>query len=249
MRLGITFEEAAFGTQKKISIKRIENCPDCNGTGAKDGKAYKVCTNCHGTGHVTQTQRTPFGQFSSTGVCPVCKGKGKVITEVCKSCGGQGRTEKTREITVNIPAGIDNGQTITYAGEGNGGRNGGERGSLVVEIMVKPHKLFRRRGSDLQLELPITIAEAALGCSIYVPTLKNPQELKIPEGTQSGTIFKLKNCGIKKLRGSDYGDMYVKVIVEVPKSLSREQKDLLRRLDGSFELKQFPRKKEYKDKN
>lgn len=249
VRLGITFEEAAFGTQKKISIKRIENCPDCNGTGAKDGKAYKVCTNCHGTGHVTQTQRTPFGQFSSTGVCPVCKGKGKVITEVCKSCGGQGRTEKTREITVNIPAGIDNGQTITYAGEGNGGRNGGERGSLVVEIMVRPHKLFRRSGSDLQLELPITIAEAALGCSIYVPTLKNPQELKIPEGTQSGTIFKLKNCGIKKLRDSDYGDMYVKVIVEVPKSLSREQKDLLRRLDGSFELKQFPRKKEYKDKN
>ncbi len=247
--VNVSFLEAALGASKEIKLNRLERCPDCNGTGAKDGKAYKVCTNCHGTGHVTQTQRTPFGQFSSTGVCPVCKGKGKVITEVCKSCGGQGRTEKTREITVNIPAGIDNGQTITYAGEGNGGRNGGERGSLVVEIMVRPHKLFRRSGSDLQLELPITIAEAALGCSIYVPTLKNPQELKIPEGTQSGTIFKLKNCGIKKLRGSDYGDMYVKVIVEVPKSLSREQKDLLRRLDGSFELKQFPRKKEYKDKN
>ena len=228
--LTLTFEEAAFGVQKKINVRRVENCSACNGTGAKDGKAFKTCTNCNGTGHVTQVQRTPFGQFSSTGVCPVCKGKGRVVTETCKSCGGQGRIERIREITVNVPAGIDNGQTITYAGEGNGGRNGGERGSLVVEIAVRPHKLFRRAGSDLQLEVPVTIAEAALGCTISVPTLKGAQELKIPEGTQSGTVFKLRNCGVKKLRGSDSGDLYVKVVVEVPKSLSREQKDLLRRL-------------------
>ncbi len=246
--LSLTFEEAAFGTKKTISVKRIEVCADCNGTGAKDGKAYKVCTNCHGTGQVTHTQRTPFGQFSSMGVCPVCKGRGKVITEVCKSCGGQGRVERTREIVVNVPAGIDNGQTITYAGEGNGGRNGGERGSLVVEIAVRPHKIFRRSGSDLQLELPLTIAEAALGCTVMIPTLNNPQELKIPEGTQNGTIFQLKNCGIKKLRGSDSGDLYVKAVVEVPKSLSREQKELLRKLDAAFDVKQFPRKKEYKEK-
>lgn len=246
--LTLTFEEAAFGVQKKINVRRVENCSACNGTGAKDGKAFKTCTNCNGTGHVTQVQRTPFGQFSSTGVCPVCKGKGRVVTETCKSCGGQGRIERIREITVNVPAGIDNGQTITYAGEGNGGRNGGERGSLVVEIAVRPHKLFRRAGSDLQLEVPVTIAEAALGCTISVPTLKGAQELKIPEGTQSGTVFKLRNCGVKKLRGSDCGDLYVKVVVEVPKSLSREQKDLLRRLDAAFEVKQFPRKKEYKEK-
>lgn len=246
--LTLTFEEAAFGVQKKINVRRVENCSACNGTGAKDGKAFKTCTNCNGTGHVTQVQRTPFGQFSSTGVCPVCKGKGRVVTETCKSCGGQGRIERIREITVNVPAGIDNGQTITYAGEGNGGRNGGERGSLVVEIAVRPHKLFRRAGSDLQLEVPVTIAEAALGCTISVPTLKGAQELKIPEGTQSGTVFKLRNCGIKKLRGSDSGDLYVKVVVEVPKSLNREQKDLLRRLDAAFEVKQFPRKKEYKEK-
>lgn len=246
--LALTFEEAAFGVQKKINVRRVENCSACNGTGAKDGKAFKTCTNCNGTGHVTQVQRTPFGQFSSTGVCPVCKGKGRVVTETCKSCGGQGRIERIREITVNVPAGIDNGQTITYAGEGNGGRNGGERGSLVVEIAVRPHKLFRRAGSDLQLEVPVTIAEAALGCTISVPTLKGAQELKIPEGTQSGTVFKLRNCGVKKLRGSDSGDLYVKVVVEVPKSLSREQKDLLRRLDAAFEVKQFPRKKEYKEK-
>ena len=246
--LTLTFEEAAFGVQKKINVRRVENCSACNGTGAKDGKAFKTCTNCNGTGHVTQVQRTPFGQFSSTGVCPVCKGKGRVVTETCKSCGGQGRIERIREITVNVPAGIDNGQTTTYAGEGNGGRNGGERGSLVVEITVRPHKLFRRAGSDLQLEVPVTIAEAALGCTISVPTLKGAQELKIPEGTQSGTVFKLRNCGVKKLRGSDSGDLYVKVVVEVPKSLSREQKDLLRRLDAAFEVKQFPRKKEYKEK-
>ena len=246
--LTLTFEEAAFGVQKKINVRRVENCSACNGTGAKDGKAFKTCTNCNGTGHVTQVQRTPFGQFSSTGVCPVCKGRGRVVTETCKSCGGQGRIERIREITVNVPAGIDNGQTITYAGEGNGGRNGGERGSLVVEITVRPHKLFRRAGSDLQLEVPVTIAEAALGCTISVPTLKGAQELKIPEGTQSGTVFKLRNCGVKKLRGSDSGDLYVKVVVEVPKSLNREQKDLLRRLDAAFEVKQFPRKKEYKEK-
>ena len=170
--LTLTFEEAAFGVQKKITVKRVENCAACNGTGAKDGKAFKTCSNCNGTGRVTQVQRTPFGQFSSTGVCPVCKGRGRVITETCKSCSGQGRVEQTREITVNVPAGIDNGQTITYAGEGNGGRNGGERGSLVVEITVRPHKLFRRVGSDLQLEVPLTIAEAALGCTISVPTTR-----------------------------------------------------------------------------
>ena len=135
--LTLTFEEAAFGVQKKISVKRVENCTACGGTGAKDGKAFKTCTSCGGTGRVTQVQRTPFGQFSSTGVCPACRGTGKIITETCKSCGGKGRVERVREITVNVPAGIDNGQTITYAGEGNGGRNGGERGSLVVEMRAR----------------------------------------------------------------------------------------------------------------
>lgn len=245
----LTFEEAAFGVQKKVSVRRTETCSDCNGTGAKPGTGTKVCSNCHGSGQVTHTQNTPFGQFSSTGVCPVCKGKGKIVTDPCKTCGGMGRTEKVREITVNIPAGIDNGQTITYTGEGNAGRGGGERGSLIVEIAVRPHKLFKRNGSDLQLELPLTIAEAALGCTVVVPTLKNTQELKIPEGTQSGTVFKIKGGGIKKLRSQDSGDLFVKVIVEVPKSLTREQKDLLRKLDADFDLKQFPRKKEYKDKN
>lgn len=246
--ISLTFEEAVFGTQKTVTIRRVENCPDCNGTGAKGGTAFKTCTNCGGSGRVTTTQRTPFGQFSSTGVCPVCKGKGKVVTEQCHTCSGQGRYERGREIKVNIPAGIDAGQRITYQGEGHSGINGGERGSLIVEISIKPHKYFKRSGSDIQLEVPISIAEAALGCTLNVPTLYGYQDVKVPEGTQSGTIFKVKNCGVKKLRGNDKGDMYVKVIVEVPKTLTRDQKDALRKLDASFDLKQLPQKKSYRDK-
>ena len=248
LTMTLTFEEAAFGIEKTITIKRVESCPDCNGTGAKNGRAFKVCSNCGGSGKVTQTQRTPFGQFSSTGVCPVCKGKGRVVTDTCKTCNGQGRYERAREIKVSIPAGIDNGQRITYQHEGHAGLNGGERGNLIIEIKIKEHKLFTRKGADIRLEIPVTIAEAALGCTIVVPTLTKPQDLKIPEGTQSGTIFKIKNHGMKKLRSNDKGDMFVKIIVEVPKSVSREQKDLLRKLDVSFDKKQFPRKKEYNNK-
>ena len=248
IRMTLTFEEAAFGVQKKVSVRRTEVCSDCGGSGAKPGTGTKTCSNCHGTGHVTRTQSTPFGQFSSTGVCPVCKGKGKIVTDPCKTCGGSGMTERAREITINIPAGIDNGQTITYSGEGNAGVRGGERGSLIVEIAVRPHKLFKRRGSDLNLQLPLTIAEAALGCTVSVPTLRTPQDLRIPEGTQSGTVFKLKGCGIKKLRSQDNGDLYVTVVVEVPKTLTREQRDLMRKLDAAFELRQFPQKREYRDK-
>ncbi len=245
----LTFEEAAFGIEKAVNIKRTENCPDCNGTGAKNGSSFNVCPTCKGSGSVTQTQRTPFGQFSSTNVCPTCKGKGRIVTEPCPTCGGAGREERTREIKINIPAGIETGQRITYPSEGGAGRNGGEKGSLVVEVSVRPHKLFKRNGADLQLEVPISISEAALGTTLYVPSLKTPQELKIPEGTQSGTVFKIKGQGIKKLRSkNDYGDLYVKVIVEVPKSVTREQRELLRSLDSSFDTKQFPRKKEYKDK-
>lgn len=246
--VNITFEEAAFGVQKTVNIKRVENCPHCDGTGAKDAKAFKVCTQCHGSGRVTVTQRTPFGQISTESVCPTCKGSGKIITEKCAHCSGHGRTEYAREVKVNIPAGIDAGQRITYRGEGHGGINGGEKGSLVVEISVAPHKLFTRNGFDIHLELPISFADAALGCSVAIPTLYGKHDLKIPEGTQSGATLKVKNMGIKKLRGGDKGDMYVHVVVEVPKSLSREQKELLKKLDGTFETKQHPLRKAYDDK-
>ena len=243
----ITFDEAAFGVQRIVSVRRVENCPDCNGTGAKDGKAFKQCSKCNGTGEVQTVQRTPFGQFSSRTVCPDCKGRGKIITETCKTCNGQGRFEKTRDVKINIPAGIDNGQRITYQGEGHSGVNGGEKGSLVVEIRVQPHKLFVRNGKDLKITVPISFVDAALGCTLTIPTLYGEETLKVPEGTQSGTEFKLRNCGIKDLRNSSKGDLFVKVDVEVPKSVTREQKELLKKLADSSEGKQYPRKKAYEE--
>ncbi|MBR4800716.1 MAG: molecular chaperone DnaJ [Clostridia bacterium] len=243
----ISFDEAAFGVQRIVNVRRVESCPDCKGTGAKDGTAFRQCTKCGGSGRVTTTQRTPFGQFSSTGVCPDCKGRGKIITEPCKTCGGQGRFEKTREVKINIPAGIDNGQRITYQGEGHSGINGGEKGSLVVEIRVQPHKLFVRSGKDLKITVPVNFAEAALGCTLQIPTLYGVQQLKVPEGTQSGTEFKIKNCGIKDLRGTGKGDLYVKVYVEVPKSVNHEQKEMLKKFADTCEAKQYPQKKAYEE--
>lgn len=247
--VNLTFEEAAFGTQKTVNVKRVENCPDCKGTGAKDGTAFKVCSQCKGSGRVTMTQRTPFGQVSTQGVCPTCHGTGKIITDKCTSCGGVGRFEKVREVKVNIPAGIDSGQRIRYDNEGHAGSNGGEKGGLYVEVRVAPHKLFSRNGFDVLLELPISIVDATLGTTIEVPTLYGNKEVKIPEGTQSGTVFTIKNYGIKKLKGTGKGDMFVKVVVEVPKSVSKEQKEFLKRFDQiSDQKKQYPLKKAYDEK-
>lgn len=247
--VNLTFEEAAFGTQKTVSVKRVENCPDCKGTGAKDGTAFKVCSQCKGSGRVTMTQRTPFGQVSTQGVCPACHGTGKIITDKCTSCGGVGRFEKVREVKVNIPAGIDSGQRVRYDNEGHAGSNGGEKGGLYVEVRVAPHKLFSRNGFDVLLEVPISIVDATLGTTIEVPTLYGNKEVKIPEGTQSGTVFTIKNYGIKKLKGTGKGDMFVKVVVEVPKSVSKEQKEFLKRFDQiSDQKKQYPLKKAYDEK-
>lgn len=247
--VNLTFEEAAFGTQKTVSVKRVENCPDCKGTGAKDGTAFKVCSQCKGSGRVTMTQRTPFGQVSTQGVCPTCHGTGKIITDKCTSCGGVGRFEKVREVKVNIPAGIDSGQRVRYDNEGHAGSNGGEKGGLYVEVRVVPHKLFSRNGFDVLLEVPISIVDATLGTTIEVPTLYGNKDVKIPEGTQSGTVFTIKNYGIKKLKGTGKGDMFVKVVVEVPKSVSKEQKEFLKRFDQiSDQKKQYPLKKAYDEK-
>ncbi len=246
--LTITFEEAVFGTQKMVSVKRAEECPSCHGTGAKDGKSFSTCPQCGGRGQVTTVQRTPFGQISATNVCPKCKGKGKIVTEQCSACSGQGRVVKNREIKVNIPAGIDNGQRITYHGEGHGGANGGESGALVVEITVKPHKLFVRKGFDLFVDYPVTFYEATVGATVGIPTPYGEKELKIPECTQSGTQLKLKGCGVKKLRSESKGDMYVNVVVEVPKSLSKEQKENLQKFAKSLEQKQRPLKKAFDEK-
>ncbi|MCI8733669.1 MAG: molecular chaperone DnaJ [Clostridia bacterium] len=246
--ISFTFEEAVFGVQKLVTIKRVENCPHCAGTGAKDGKAFKVCPQCNGRGKVTQSQRTPFGTINTEGVCPSCKGAGRIITEKCPLCAGHGRKEQAREIKVNIPAGIDAGQRITYQGEGHNGVNGGEKGSLVIEVSIAPHKLFKRNGADILMDLPLSFVDATLGCTMTIPTLYGDYDLKIPEGTQSGTVIKVKNMGVKKLRSNDKGDMQVKVVVEIPKSITHEQKELLKKLGDSFEDKQFPNQKAFNAK-
>ena len=247
VKLTITFEEAAFGCKKTIRIKRVENCPDCNGTGAKNGSSLKTCTSCNGAGYVNRIQRTPFGQIQTQGVCPNCKGKGKIVMEQCPKCHGQGRVEQLRDIEVQIPAGVDNGQHKIMRNEGHHGINGGGKGDLIVYLNVQPHKYFKRRNADIMIELPINPVEAALGTTINVPTLSGTTAVKIPEGTQSGEILTVKGKGIRKLNSDSYGDLYVKVIVETPKSLSREQKDLLNKLKVSFDSKQFPMKKKYDD--
>ncbi len=248
LNLKVNFEDAVFGAKKTINVKRVETCATCGGSGASPNSGLKVCPQCGGSGMITQTQRTPFGQFSTQTTCPHCKGKGKVIVEPCRDCNGAGRYEKVREITVNIPAGINTGQRITYQGEGHAGINGGPKGNLIVEITACQHKYFVRNEYDINLDVPISVFDATLGTTIDIPTLTGVIELKIPEGTQSGTVFRIKHKGVKKLRGVDKGDMLVKVVVETPRSLSKQQKELLKKVDESFDEKQFQKIKEYKTK-
>ncbi|HHV60017.1 MAG TPA: molecular chaperone DnaJ [Clostridiaceae bacterium] len=225
--LDITFEEAAFGVNKMININRSEKCTACKGTGSKPGSGPETCRHCNGTGQIQYKQSTPFGQFINVKTCEVCNGEGKVITNPCSTCGGRGNIRKNVKIDVKVPAGIDDGQTISLRGEGEPGQRGGPPGDLYISIRVKPHPLFKRQGSDVICEIPITFVQAALGAEIEVPTLDGKVSYKINEGTQTGTVFRLKGKGIPYLRGSGRGDQYVKVNVEVPKKLTQKQRELL----------------------
>mgnify|MGYP004507227347 FL=1 len=229
----LTFEEAAFGAKKEINLTREESCDECGGSGAAKGTTAEVCQVCHGSGQVRTTQNTVFGSFSSTQQCTACHGTGRIIRTPCKKCGGKGRIRRARRISINVPAGIDNGQAITLRGEGEQGKRGGAAGDLYVYFSVKPHKLFKRRGNDIYLEVAVSFANAALGAEITVPTLEDSIKYKIPEGTQPGTVFRIRGKGIKRLGGNDRGDMYITVGVEVPRRLSSKQKELLRAFDDS----------------
>ena len=229
--LQLTFEEAVFGCEKSISVTRNESCKDCGGTGAKKGTSPETCPVCRGSGQVQSTQRTPFGVFSSSSPCQNCKGTGKIIKEPCPSCKGEGRVRKTRTIRVKIPAGIDDGQTISLRGEGNGGTQGGPAGDLYVTVYVKEHKMFKRDGQDIILEMPISFAQAALGATLTVPTVDGKVQYDLPEGTQTGTVFRLRGSGVPSINGRGRGDQYVKVNVEIPRNLNHEQKELLRKFD------------------
>lgn len=231
VNLDLTFEEAAFGCEKKISLTRKETCPTCNGSKAKPGTGSHTCEKCGGTGQIRISQRTPFGVTQTVRPCDACGGSGEIIDEPCDNCGGSGAVNKKRTITVNIPAGVDTGSVLPLRGEGNCGTQGGRNGDIYVYINVKKHDLFEREDDDIYIDIPITFAQAALGDEIKVPTLEGTVKMKIPEGTQTGTTFKLKGKGIQSVNGFGKGNQYVTVNVEVPKKLTEKQKEALRAFD------------------
>jgi len=225
--LGINFEEAAFGVEKEVNISRHEKCGVCQGTGAKPGKSPKTCSKCNGNGEVRYTQRTPLGQFVNVKTCDACRGEGTVIEDPCGECKGSGKIQKSKKIEIKIPAGVDTGSVIPLRGEGEPGAKGGPSGDLFIVLRVRPHEIFQRDGNDIICEIPITFVQAALGDDLVIPSLDGRIKYKIPEGTQSGTVFRIKGKGIPNLRGYGRGDLYVKAIVEIPKRLNEKQKDLL----------------------
>lgn len=242
--LRITFEEAANGCEKSFEFYRNENCETCHGTGAKPGTSPTTCQTCHGTGQIRQNG----GWMTTVRTCPNCGGTGTVITDKCTSCGGSGRVRKRRTATVKVPAGIDNGQTIVMSNQGEPGLRGGPNGDLYINVIVKPHKLFRREGFNLRLDLPISFTQAALGGEVDVPTLNGTVKYRIPEGTQNDTEFRLKGQGIQQLNMPGKGDLLVRVRVEVPRKLSDKQKDLLRQFEESSTGKEYETRKSFMDR-
>jgi molecular chaperone DnaJ len=232
--VSISFEEAAFGCQKEVTVGRVEKCPDCGGNGCAPGTTPEICPDCKGSGQVRTTQRTPFGMTQTMSACPKCRGTGKIIHQPCKTCRGAGSVRKQQKIKVTIPAGIDDEQTISLRGQGNSGINGGPAGDLLVTVIVRPHARFERDGTSVLLEQEISYAQAALGAEVEVPTLDGPVKLTIPEGTQPGSVFRLRGKGIPYLRGSGRGDQFVTVRLAVPKNLSSSQKELLRQFAASM---------------
>ena len=244
----LSFEEAAFGCEKEIEIDRVEQCTECGGTGAEKGYTPETCSNCHGTGTVKQTQRTPFGAFSSTGPCPNCRGTGKIIKKPCKKCRGTGQERRSRKLSVKIPAGIDDGQSVALRGQGGAGVNGGPAGDVIVTVSIRPHPLFQRDGYDVWCEVPISYAQACLGDKLIVPTIDGKVEYTMPAGTQPGTVFRMRGKGIQAVNGRGRGDQFVKVTLKVPKNLSDHQKDLLRKLEDSDTAQNHPQRKSFRDK-
>ncbi|MFA6303688.1 MAG: molecular chaperone DnaJ [Legionella sp.] len=227
----LTLEEAASGKEIEITVPRHGTCTLCTGTGAKQGSKPKSCETCNGIGQV----RIQQGFFSIQQTCPSCHGEGQVITDPCPDCQGQGRVRESKKLTVKIPAGIDNGDRVRLSGEGEAGTHGGGSGDLYVQVSVKKHAIFERVDNDLNCEVPISFVTAALGGSIEVPTLEGRVTLKIPAETQTGKVFRLRSKGMKSVRGYAQGDLLCKVSVETPVNLSREQKDLLSKLQESLE--------------
>lgn len=247
-RLELTFEEAAFGCEKEVSAPRIENCPTCHGTGSADGK-IETCSRCHGTGQEQVVQSFMGMRMQTATTCSQCGGRGKIIKTPCGTCKGKGKVRKNNRVKVTVPAGIDNGQTLRVRSEGCVGANGGPNGDLLVEVRVKAHETFVRDGYDIRCAVPISFTQAALGAEIQVPTLEGNVPYTIPEGTQTGKEFFIRDKGIPELNNSRRrGDLRFTVVVETPTKLTREQKELLRKLDGSLEKNNSPKGRSFFDK-
>jgi len=244
-RLELTFEEAAFGCEKEVGAQRIENCSACSGSGSADG-TVETCSYCRGAGQVRTTQNFMGMQMQSSTVCPQCNGRGKIIKTPCNTCRGKGKVRRTQKIKVKVPAGVDDGQSVRVRGEGCVGTNGGPSGDLLVEIGIRRHPIFSRQDYTVLCEVPISFTQAALGTQIQVPTLDGKVDFDLPEGTQTGTTFTLREKGIPLVNNPRRrGDQRFTVVVETPTKLTKEQKDLLRQLDGTLE--ETPKRKKFFD--
>jgi len=239
----LTFEEAAHGCSKKITINRQETCPDCGGTGAAKGTSPETCPDCGGRGYVVTQQRTPFGVMQSQQPCSHCGGRGTIIRNPCKTCRGTGKTAARKSLEINIPAGIDDDQNIALRGQGDAGSNGGPAGDVIVHVTVKADPMFERDGYDVTIHVPITFSQAVLGDDVEVPTVDGRIVQHIPEGTQSGTKFRLRGQGIQYLNGRGRGDQYVIVDVEIPKKVTRAQREALKAFEDSMKEDNYEKRK------
>ncbi|MEE9191621.1 MAG: molecular chaperone DnaJ [Candidatus Aerophobetes bacterium] len=239
--LGISFEEAAFGAERNIQIPRRETCSTCTGSGIKPGSQPQTCPTCQGNGYVAISQ----GFFSMTRTCTQCRGRGTIIKDPCRDCRGTGRVKRTRKVKVKIPAGVDHGSRLRLAGEGEAGFRGGPSGDLYIGLRVKSHSIFKRDGNNIVCEVPISFSQAALGAEIRVPTLNGRVRVKIPPGTQTNKIFRLKGQGVPYLRSSGRGDQWVKVVIETPVNLTGEQKELLMKFQELSRDSEQPRIREF----
>lgn len=233
-RMDLTFEEAVFGLEKEIEITRDEICSTCSGSGSKPGTSPTRCPTCNGAGEVRQVRQTFIGSMVQVATCPTCRGQGETISSPCPTCSGRGLERRTRHKMVNVPAGVDTGTQIRLAGEGQPGENGGPNGNLYILIQVKPHRYFKRREFDIQLDLTINIAQATLGDEVDVPTVDGTAKLKIPAGTQPGEVLHLKARGVPRLRSAGRGDQLNVINVDIPKRLDPEQRQLFEKLAKSM---------------
>lgn len=246
VQANLTFEEAAFGCEKEIEYTPIQTCETCGGNGCTAGSTPDTCSACHGQGYVNVQRRTAFGVMSSTQPCSQCGGTGKFIRNPCQTCKGKGLVRKRKKITVQFPAGIDDGQAIARRNQGNAGRNGGYAGDLLIHVNLEPHPLFKREGEDVLYELPVSFVDAALGGTVEVPTIHGPEYYDLPAGTQPGTVFTMRGKGIPRLQRSGKGDQRVTVKVEVPRNLNSAQKEALKSFDAAMKGQENKGKKKKK---